>query len=214
MSKRRQRPGNVLAVVVAAAASCTTLPADENIQDAYVSTVSPSSLDLEVGEEATVAATVESGIGDVLDVTFTTSNAAVATVTPMGARQAVVRGVTPGTATVEAELSNGNDGRTPAQVAVTVRTDFTVEVMPPSRTIAPNQTTTFSCVVRGPDGTPLTGRTVLWVSSNTNVASVTPFTGGVIVAGGQEGTAQITCTDVQSGATDSATVTVQAPMSP
>jgi hypothetical protein len=70
---------------------------------------------------------------------------------------------------------------------------ITVTVSPPSRTFAPGQTIPFSCLERDPDGEVLTGRTVVWMSSNPTVAGVAPLSAGVIVVGGQEGTPQITC---------------------
>ncbi|HEV8217510.1 MAG TPA: Ig-like domain-containing protein [Gemmatimonadaceae bacterium] len=129
-------------------------------------------------------------------VTWTTSNAAAATVSSSG----VVTGVAIGTATITAtsETKSGS-----ATVNVTQAPVSTVTITPPSPTVVIGTTTTLSAITRDANGVVLTGRAVTWSSSNPAVAAVT--TAGA-VTGVSTGTATITATSEGKSGTASVAV--------
>src|SRR5206468_10532504 len=98
-------------------------------------------------------------------VTWSSSNTAVATVSNSG----LVSGVTPGTATITA-TSEGKSGT--SSVTVTNVPVATVDVTPPSASVQAGQTVQLTATPKDAGGTPLSGRTVTWSSSNTAVAAV------------------------------------------
>jgi uncharacterized protein YjdB len=161
-----------------------------------------STLALNVGATAPVQATVLDANGTVVTdrtVTWSSSNALVATVSSTG----VVTGVAAGTATVTATA----EGKT-ASVSVTVSPPpvGTVTVSPASKSLTVGQTTVLAVTVKDASGATLTDRTVVWSTSNGAVASVSQA--GVVTALAA-GTVTITATS--GGKSGASAITVAAP---
>jgi uncharacterized protein YjdB len=129
-------------------------------------------------------------------VSWTSSDAGVATVDASGA----VRAVAPGTAVVTA-ASEGLSAS--ATVAVTPVPVASVDVAPAAVTLAAGAGERFTATPRDADGNPLSGRAVVWASSDAAVASVDA---AGFVRAGAPGTTTITAT--AEGRTGAAAVTV------
>jgi len=168
-------------------------------------TVAPASLPLQTGQTGNLTATVRDAANNVLTdraVAWTSSNTGVATVAPNG----TVTAVAVGTATITA-TSEGKTGT--ATVTVTAPPPAavaTVSVAPSPLPLQVGQTGTLTATLRDAANNVLTGRTVTWSSSNTNIATVA--SDGTVTAVGV-GTATITATS--EGKTGTATVNVSAP---
>ncbi|WP_284352167.1 beta strand repeat-containing protein [Roseisolibacter agri] len=167
--------------------------------------VSPSTLALQTGATGQLSATPRDASGNALTgrtITWSTSNASVATVSSAG----VVTAVGPGSATITAT----SEGRT-GSAAVTVTAPppapvASVAVSPSTLSLLTGATGQLSATPRDATGTALTGRTVTWASSNTAVATVSST--GVVTAVAP-GSATVTATS--EGRSGSAAVTVTAP---
>ena len=163
---------------------------------------------LTVGQGTTATATVRDAQGNVLtgrSVTWTTSDAAVATVSASGA----VTAVGAGSATITA-TSGGRSGG--AGVTVTVPPPApvaTVSVTLASPTVTAGQGTTATATLRDAQGNVLTGRPVVWTTSNSNVATVSQ-SGAVTTVGA--GTAAIIATSGTAGGSATITVTAAPPV--
>lgn len=162
--------------------------------------VTPPSAEINAGTTLQLSATVRDTSGDVVtdrEVTWTSSDESVATVSTSG----VVSALDVGTATITA-VSEGKSG----SAVVTVRPVpvASVSVDPGTATITPNQTVQVTATTRSEDGTVLTGRVITWSSDNESVARVSS---DGVVTGIAPGSASITATS--EGKSASATVTVQ-----
>lgn len=132
-------------------------------------------------------------------VAWSTSNAAVASVSQSG----LVTAVAAGTATITA-TSEGQSGT--AALTVTVMPAATVTVTLASAAITVGQTSQGTAVVKAGNGAVLTGRTIAWSTSNAAVASVSQ---GGLVTGLTAGNAVITATS--EGKSGTANVTIAPP---
>lgn len=162
-------------------------------------TVQPTAATLTVGEGTTLTATVKDVNGTVVTdraVSWTTSNAAVANVTENGA----VTALAAGTATISA-TSEGSSGS--ATVTVNPAPVATITLQPTSVTLQRNMTTTLTAALRDASGNLLTGRTIIWSSSDTTIARVSST--GVVTAVAL-GAAAITATSEGKAASASVTV--------
>src|SRR5438094_367048 len=162
--------------------------------------VTPATPSVQAGQTVQLTATPKDANGAPLSgrtVTWSSSNTAVATVSNGG----LVSGVTPGTATITA-TSEGKSGT--SSVTVTKVAVATVEVTPPSASVQAGQTVQLTATPKDAGGTPLSGRTVTWSSSNTAVATVS---NSGLVSGVTPGTATITATSEGKSGTSSITVT-------
>jgi trimeric autotransporter adhesin len=164
-------------------------------------TVSPSTLAITEGASGTLTATVKDSEGHTLarQVTWSSSNTAVATVSPSG----VVTGNSAGTATITA-TAEGKSGT--AQVTVSKAAVASVTISPTTMTLAPGGSGQLTVTARDQNGTPLTGRTVTFTSSNNAVATVSA---SGVVTGVTPGSATITATVEGKTATAQVTVTSQ-----
>ncbi len=133
-------------------------------------------------------------------VTWTTSNAAVATVSASGVVTAAPAG---GNATITA-TSEGKSGTSAITVIVPVAT---VTVAPATKTILAGDTAPFTATAKDASGNVLAGRVLQWSSSNPSVASISA-TGTATGTG--VGTTTITATAPLEGKSGSATLTVNA----
>jgi hypothetical protein len=158
-----------------------------NISSVTVSLVPTSVI---VGDSATATAVLRDSRGRIVNgtVTWSTSASSVATVSPSG----VVRGVTSGMASISAA---GGRKTGSATLTVTIPTSTaavaTVTVSLTSTTINPGQTTQGTAIARDASNNILTGRVIVWQSSNTAVATESTSGLSSAIAGG---TSQITAT--------------------
>jgi uncharacterized protein YjdB len=161
----------------------------------------PDNNNVVVGQTTQLTADVRDATGAPLTgrvIVWSSSNASIATVTSQG----VVTAVAPGSATISASV----DGQSASvSISVQARPASAVIVSPGQVTIFPGQALQMSALVTDDRGQVLTGRSVLYASSNTQVATVS--TAG-LVTGVSAGTVTITATSENAAGT--ATVIVAA----
>ena len=167
--------------------------------------VNPSSAALNVGQSVSLAAIATDSHSNTLSgrpVTWSTANAAVATVSTAGLVSAIGAGTTTISATIEGQVGT-------AQVVVTSVAPpppvpvASVAVTPGTASLNIGGTVTLSANVRDSNGSTLSGRVVTWSTSAPSIAAVSNT--GVVTAVAP-GSAAITATsETKSG---SATITV------
>jgi uncharacterized protein YjdB len=131
-------------------------------------TVAPATLSLPVNGSVTVVGTAFDCDGNSIlnkQISFTSTNPAVATVTNGGA----VIGVGVGTTTVSA-VANGKSGI--AQVTVTPEPAASVTVTPGPVTLRRTNTRQMTATARNAQGTVISGRSFRWSSSNSAIVGV------------------------------------------
>lgn len=192
---------------ISAAADGITGSAQVTVTPPPVATVTlaPATLALFVGATGALTATLRDAAGAALTgraVTWTSSNAAVATVmpTPTGA---TVTAVAPGTATISA-TSEGISGS--ATVTVALVPVATVSIAPNAATVPRGATVVLTATTRDSAGGALAGRTVVWTSSAPAIATVTPAGVTTTVTALAVGTTQVTATSEGRSATVLVTV--------
>ena len=173
------------------------------VSDAPVASVqvSPGSAQLTVGSSSQFTATALDASGGVITgrpVTWSSSNAAVATVSTSGLVSALAPGSVQLTATV-----GGVDGT--ATITVTSVAVASVAVTPASASVVVGGTVQLAATARDAAGNVLTGRTVSWSSATPGVATIDA--NGLVTAV-SAGTSVITATI--DGVTASATITATA----
>ena len=170
-------------------------------------TVAPTSASVVAGATTTLQATVKDQNGNVMTgqtVTWSSSNAAAATVSVSG----VVTGVAAGSATITA-TSSGKTGT--SNITVTASPPpapvvTTVTVAPTSASVIAGATTTLQATVKDQNGNVMTGQAVTWSTSNAAAATVSA---SGVVTGVAAGSATITATS--SGKTGTSAITVTTP---
>jgi len=162
-------------------------------------TVTPPSGTVAIGATVQLAAALYDASSNPLSrpVAWTSSNASVATVSTSG----LVTGAAVGSVTITA-TSEGQSGS--ASITVTDVPVATVEVLPPSASIAQGGTVQLTGTPRDANGNALGGRVVTWTSSSTGVATVSA---SGLVTGVGAGSATITATTEGKSGTSSITVT-------
>ncbi len=143
-------------------------------------TVSPTGISVPVAQTSDLTATVRDGAGAVLTeraVLWSSSNAAVATVSSTGR----VTGIAAGSATITAS-AEGKSGSATVSVTVSPVAVASVSVTPQESSIIVGESVTLTAVPRDAAGQPLTGRTIAWSSGAPGIASVTA--NGVVTAFG------------------------------
>jgi len=169
--------------------------------------VAPATSNLQVAGTVQLAATTKDAAGNVLSgrvVTWSTSNAGVATVSASG----LVRAVAVGVATITA-TSEGKTGT--AAITVTAVPVASVTVSPASTSLAIGATQQLAAVTKDAAGGTLTGRVVTWASNNNAAATVN---GSGLVTAVAAGSATITATSEGINGTASITVTTPPPPPP
>ena len=161
--------------------------------------ITQSSVTLNKGASTTLTATVYPANATNKDVTWSSSNTAVATVSGSG----VVYAAGGGTATITVRTSDGGFTDT---CTVTVNVRVTGVSLPGTLSIDKGDTSTLTATVSPSDAT---DQRVTWYSSNTTVATVS--SSGVVTANAG-GTATITVWTSDGGYSDSCTVTVTVPV--
>jgi uncharacterized repeat protein (TIGR02543 family) len=163
--------------------------------------VTPAALDLNVGSEFGLTATVRDPAGNVLSraPTWHSSAPAVASVDGNG----IVRAVSPGNATITATAGGVTSNGVAVTVTLVPAASITVE--PTSASLQIGQSVLIRAVLRDAAGNVLTGRPVRWQSSNPQVADVEQNGSVTARAGGQT---TITATAESVSATAAITVVV------
>ena len=165
-------------VQIAASAEGKTAVAEVTVVPTPVTSVrlTPGNRDLQVGQTVQLVAEPLDAQGTVLTgrpVAFTTSNAAVATVSTTGLVTALAAG--------SAIITAASEGKSAvATVTVTTIPVASVAVTPNASDLVVGQTAQLKAEPRDASGQPLTGRTVVWTTSAPNVASVSST--GVVTA--------------------------------
>jgi uncharacterized protein YjdB len=167
--------------------------------------VSPTSLALTLNQTGQLTATINPANATNKNVSWSSNNTAVATVSATG----LVTGVATGSATITVTTQ---DGSRTATASVTVSSNAVpvtgVSVSPTSATVNTRNTTTLTATVAPANAT---NKNVSWSSSNTAVATVSA-TG--VVTGVSAGTATITVRTQDGSRTATATITVTANSKP
>src|SRR5207253_1195939 len=164
--------------------------------------ISPATMSLTVGQTVQLTATPKDSAGGTLTgrtVTWTSSNPSVATISGSGLGAGLA-----GDTAANAETSEGKSSTAARTVAaVTAASGASVAVAPATASLTVGQTMPLTATPKDSAGGTLTGRTVMWSSSNPSVATVS---GSGLVTSVVVGTATITATS--EGKAGSATVTV------
>ena len=169
-------------------------------------TVAPTSASVVAGATTPLQATVKDQNGNVMTgqiVTWSTNNAAAATVNSTG----VVTGVAAGSATITA-TSSGKFGTSAITVTASAPVVTTVTVTPGSASIVAGATTPLQATVKDQNGNVMTGQTVTWSTNNSAAATVNS---SGVVTGVAAGSATITATNSAKRGTSSITVTAVPP---
>ena len=162
-------------------------------------TVAPTTATVNVGATTTLVATARDANGVVVTgaaITWSTSNASVATVSSGG----VVTGVAVGNATITA-TSNGKTGT--AAITVQLVPVDRIVVTPANPSVKDGNTIQLTATLYDAQNNVLTGRTVTWTSSNTNKATVSST--GLVTA---RDDGNVTITASSGGKSGSTVVTV------
>ena len=189
-------------LILIALTSCEKTPGKVTVPPDSVASlaVSPTSATIAQGISAALTATPKDAGGNPLSgrtVTWSSDNAAAATVNGSG----LVTGVAAGSATITASC----EGKT-GTAAITVSTVpvASVTVAPASASVQAGSLTQLTATPKDAGGTPLSGRVVTWSSDNTAAATVS---GSGLVTGVAAGSATITATSETRTGTAAITVT-------
>jgi len=164
--------------------------------------LSQTSAGLTVGATLQLTATPRDGSGNALTgrtITWTSSNANIATVTQTG----LVVGVANGAATITAAA----EGRSAtATITVSSTPVSSVTVTPNGATLQPGATLQLSALTRDAGGSVLSGRTVTWTTGNASVVSINATGLVTAVAPGS-----VTITATSEGVSGTATIVTAGP---
>jgi len=162
--------------------------------------VGPAAAGILIGQTVQLTATAKDANGNTLIgrvVTWASNNAAVASVNSSG----LSTGVAAGSATITA-TSEGHSGS--SVITVTQVPVASVAVSPASASIQVSETVQLIATARDANGNPLSGRTIIWSSDNTVVATVSS---SGLVTGKVAGSATITATSEGQSRSSAVTVT-------
>jgi uncharacterized protein YjdB len=191
--------------VSGSAALTVTVPSPAPV--ASVTVLLPNA-SLAPGQTTQASATMRDADGNVLggrSLTWSSSNAAIATVNAAG----LVTAVAAGSAQIIATSEGVNGSATLAVSAAPPPPVASVSVSLGSTSLNTGQTTQATATTRDANNNVLTGRTVTWSSTNTAVATVN---GSGLVTAVAAGSAQITATSEGQSGQASLTVTAPAPV--
>ncbi len=165
-------PGQALVTVQVDTATARTVVTVTSVPVATV-TLSPSTVGLQLGQTAAVTATARDASGNVLTgrpVTWSSSAPAVATVnTSATGNSNTITAVGSGSAAIRATIGGVQGVST---VTVTSVPIATITVTPNPTTVQEFLTAQLTATARDASGNVLTGRTLVWSSSNNAIASV------------------------------------------
>ena len=187
-SEGKDSPGATLTVTAAPVGSITISPTS---QSAVEGATTPA-----------FTAVTKDGSGNTLTgrvVTFNSSNPAVATI---NSNSGVATGVSPGTSSITA--SSEGKTSTAATLTVTAVPVNNVVVTPPSQSVDIGSTVTFVATPRDASNNPLSGRTIIYSSSDPTIATINSSTG--VATGVASGS--VTIGAISEGKTGTASLTV------
>lgn len=169
-------------------------------------TITPPTLNLQVGQQGQLTATARDSANNVLSlqgrtVTWTSDNLPVATVSPLGVVAAVSAGVARIQVSVDGVLSQIVDAN------VTNVPVASVTIGPLNPSVVCGQQIQLTATTRDANSNILTGRSVSWISGTQAIATIGSATG--IATGVAPGTTQITATS--EGVSGFIVLTVTAP---
>src|SRR5437899_2676231 len=171
-------------------------------------TISPASASVVVGLTAQLSATLRDAGGNTLTgrtITWSSTNASVATVSGSG----LVTGVAVGSGSVIATSESKADTAAVTVTSAAPPPVALVTISPASATVFVGFTSQLTATLRDANGNLLTGRNITWASSNTSVAAVN---GSGAVTGVTTGSASVTAT--REGRVGTAAITVTTPPPP
>lgn len=204
-------PGQALVTVQADTATARTVVTVTSVPVATV-TLAPATVGLQLGQTSTVTATARDAAGNVLlgrPVTWSSSAPAVATVnTSLTGNTNTITAVGAGTAAIRATVGGVQGVST---VTVTSVPIATITVTPNPTTVQEFLTTQLTATARDAAGNVLTGRTLVWSSSNNAIASVSQ-TG--LVTANVPGTVTITASSTGQTPTVSGTSSITVSFAP
>jgi uncharacterized protein YjdB len=161
-----------------------------------------SSLDLGIGQTATLTPAIAPANATNTAVTWSSSDASKATVS-----NGLITAVAPGTATITVKTADGNKTATcNVTIVASVVNVIGVSLSPTSLNLTAGQTGNLTATVAPANAT---NRAVIWESSNPNVASVN---GEGVVTASDSGTATITVRTADGNKTATCAVTVTIPV--
>lgn len=160
-------------------------------------TVAPATATINVGETQQLTATVLPANASNRNVTWSSSDPTVATVSALG----LVSGLRAGTTVITVRTVDG--GRTAASnISVTFVNITSISLLPANAALRTGMTLQLNAAFMPANAS---NRALLWTSSNTNVVTVNDHG---LVAGLRPGTATITVTTVDGGRTATSNITV------
>ena len=191
--------------ITASSGGKTSSPATLTVSPAPVAsvTISPTTQSVVNGSSTPAfTAVTKDASGNVLTgrvVTFASSDPTVATI---NSSTGVATGASPGTTSITAT----SEGKTSpaATLTVTAVPVNNVVVSPPSQAVDIGSTATFTATPRDASNTPLSGRTVVFSSSDPTIATINSSTG--VATGVAQGAVTITATSEGKSGTASLTV--------
>ena len=166
-------------------------------------TISPASLTVAQGQASQVSGYARDAVGVAMPsstIVWSSTDPAIADVTPTGR----VAGISPGIATIVATAQAVSSS---IPVRVTLPPVASVTVSPAPLTVQQRALATLGATLKDQAGNVVTGRSVIWTSSNPLIADVT--SGGTVI-GVAPGVATITATSEGRAGSTSATVTAVA----
>lgn len=198
-----------VATTVAAVASLFALSSCRELitgeKEAKSVSLAPVNFEVPVNGSVRVIGTAFDKNGNTINgkkITYSSSNVAVATVTDDG----LVIGVSPGQAIIGGKANNARGETT---VTVVPEVPSSILVTPSPVTLRVNNIRQFTATPRNASGTPISGLTITWQSSNASIASVSPTGEVTAVAPGTVsiaasvgqviGSAQVTITEIPIG---------------
>ncbi len=185
-----------LADTVTATATAAALPIDSIA-------VSPLTASVIVGQKVALTAEALATDGKAVaetDITWSTSNPAIATVTSAGS----VTGVAVGNAKIKASAGGKSSSAAVTVQPVPAVAVASVALSPSPIAVTEGKTLQLTATTKAADGSTLTGRTITWASSNENVAKVSA---SGLLTGVGAGTAAISAMSEGKADTASAQVT-------
>jgi uncharacterized protein YjdB len=166
------------------------------IQPVANAVIVPSPISIQIGQTTNLTVNLFNGGGEPLSptgrtITWSSSNASVASVSSSGALTGVAVGAANISATV---ITPGQSAAVQATAPVTVNNQPVVSLVitPSAGVVHVGYARQFTAVARDASGAPLSGRIIIWTSSNQSVAAVDPTTG--VVTGISQGAVQIRAT--------------------
>jgi uncharacterized protein YjdB len=193
------------ASITASSEGVTSTGATLTVTDVPVSsiTISPTSQTVVPGDQTPAfTAVTKDGSGNVLTgrtVTFNSGTPAVATI---NSNTGVATGVSPGTSSITA--SSEGKTSTAATLTVTEVPVNNVVVTPPSQSVDVGSTVNFVATPRDASNNPLSGRTIVYSSSDPTIATINSSTG--VATGVAPGS--VTIGAISEGKTGTASLTV------